>query len=434
MSMTERNWHFTILTAGLALSPWGFYLYWMDCSLLECCRLLLGLALLWGPCGVLLYQLLWEVIEDRICRFTFAWASSYAVTTLCYFALAVLKLTILFYLLQAFLVVLAAAIAFRRRLASPTIGPAQPRRWDLRLVFLIGASLVVNLRYQEPWRVTREQGQYQYSFCLFPDQLYFVGQAYALDEHIPPRQSMIRAGTPERAYHNFPHVTTMLIARYTLLCDMLRAHLLYHYAVIEVLLSLSLFCIARTITGTGWPGYAAIFLMYLLPNPWPPLKDQTGFFYFTLFPHVSSGLLPISVSSPQMYSGLVVLHGALLGLVWMCKTRAESRPNGPLVLVLALITAASLRFRVHLFLVLAPVFEGTLAILWLRTRQRYLVASAAIGLISQPCFYGKCAGRSTCRTPPRSASATTTSPTGPPASSFLIPGPAPRVSGTPSGT
>ncbi len=379
MSTNGKKWLFTAVLAALALTPWGYYLYRMGCSPLELSRLLLGLTLLWGPCGILLYQALSSTVEDRICRFTFAWAMSYTLTTLCYFALAALNLTVLFYLLLATALCGAALIARRRRQAACPPTASQPiRRWDGWLIFLIGASLVINLRYQDAFSITRASDEPQFSCCLFPDQLYFVGQAYALDHHFPPKESMIRAGTPERAYHNFPHLTTKHIARFTFLGDMLRVHLFYHYGVIEVLFCLTLFSLASTITGTRWPGYVAICLMYLLPIPPRPLLGSTGPFYFTLFPHVSSGLLPVCFTSPQMYSGLLVLHCVLLGLVLLCKSRAEGRPTCLLVFVLAVATGATLRFRVHVFLVLAPVFAAFLAVLWLRTRQRHFAVCMVI--------------------------------------------------------
>jgi len=97
----------------------------------------------------------------------------------------------------------------------------------------------------------------------FPDRLYHVGLAYELSRHIPPRQATIRGGTPERAYHHFMHLTTMLIGPYSGQPDMLRAHLIYHYAVIQILMCL-LLSIGRTLASSRVAGYCTLALTYVV--------------------------------------------------------------------------------------------------------------------------------------------------------------------------
>jgi hypothetical protein len=99
---------------------------------------------------------------------------------------------------------------------------------------------------------------------------------------------------------------------------MLRAHLVYHYAVIQVLMCLLLYGIGKTLAASRVAGYCALALMYVAVPPAPnlcPAPAAAGlpfkifpFFYFTVFPHLSSGLDPVSLLSPQMYSGLVAIR------------------------------------------------------------------------------------------------------------------------------
>ena len=83
------------------------------------------------------------------------------------------------------------------------------RRFDWVLAALVAASMVANIPAQSVWRRDAQTGGMIYDG--FADHLYHVGQAYELSRHIPPRQATIRGGSPERAYHNFMHLTTMLI-------------------------------------------------------------------------------------------------------------------------------------------------------------------------------------------------------------------------------
>src|SRR5437660_11995831 len=117
----------------------------------------------------------------------------------------------------------------------------------------------------------------------------------------------------------------MLIDRYTGQPDMLRAQLVYHYFVIQVLMCLLLYGIGKTLAASRIAGYCTLALMYVAvppaPNLWPVAgRESFPAFYFTVFPHLSSGLAPLALSSPQMYSGLVVIYAVILGLLtFVCR-------------------------------------------------------------------------------------------------------------------
>jgi hypothetical protein len=68
------------------------------------------------------------------------------------------------------------------------------------------------------------------------------------------------------------HLTTILVDRYTGHPDMFRAHLVYHYTVIQILMCLLLYGIGKTLTGSPAAGYCTLPLMYVAvaaPNLWP---------------------------------------------------------------------------------------------------------------------------------------------------------------------
>ena len=181
----------------------------------------------------------------------------------------------------------------------------------------------------------------------------------------------------------FSHLTTMLLGRFTRQGDLLRVHLVYHYTCIEICLCLLLFSIAVTLTGSRGAGYVAAAILYIAAAQWPPLGPHPfPYFYFTLFPHLSSGLNPVRMTSPQMYSGLVVTYGALLGML-LASVRLYRRERAlRLLLVVALLVAATARFRVHVFLPLLPGFLLVLALAWWRTRASACLVAAAVAVVS----------------------------------------------------
>ena len=375
----------------------AWYVAAMKWELGELARFALGVSALWGPCGALLYLALRAEIPDRTARLTISLIASYAITTLVYFGLAVVRLEPLFYTGLGGAAVGVAAYSLRGHGHARTLRHSILQlRPNFVLVALIAASLLLNIPYKTAYTEDPEAGTRTY--LLFRDHLYHVGLAYELARHVPPEQASIRGGSPERAYHLFPHLTTMLLARFTGQADMLRAHLVYHYTVIEVLMCLVLFCIARGLAGSPIAGYVAVSLMYVAAVPWPPLTTPSTvsfsemlawppsavfgnqFFYFTLFPHASSGLVPVAVASPQMYSGLLVAYGLLLGFILLSVRRGEQRSPGGLLMAMALMTGATMRFRIHVFIVMLPAFVMMTAYLWWRYRDRTYLGALAVVL------------------------------------------------------
>ena len=216
-----------------------------------------------------------------------------------------------------------------------------------------------------------------------------AGWAYELDRHTPNLQTPFRAGTPDRAYHHFSNVTTMLLGRFTNQSNLLRVHTVYHYTIIEILICLAFYSLVKTLTRSRWAGYLATSSVYLLIISWPPLllqfiNPQTihpfPAVYFTLFPHVSSGLDVVALTSSQMYSGLVVMYGALLGVL-LISIRAYNNQNlKTLLFITALVVAATMRFRVHVFLAILPCFLLIMVFLFWQKRQAIYLLAGGLSL------------------------------------------------------
>ena len=357
---------------------------------LELLRFIIGALALWMPLGGWLYLLLRKEVPDRTIRVAFSAGSSYALTTLFYFAAATLHCNWLFYSAQA--LAGAGLIYYAIQNRSTLVQRAKCfRRFDWVLAALVAASMVANIPAQSVWRRDAQTGGM--IFEGFPEHLYHVGQAYELSRHIPPQQATIRGGSPERAYHNFMHLTTMLIDRYTGQPDMLRVHLVYHYAVIQVSMCLLLYGIGKTLAASRIAGYCALALMYVAvpsaPNLCPvaapagfPVKTLP-FFYFTVFPHLSSGLDPVTLGSPQMYSGLVVLYAGMLGVLLFLERDKVGFRAPVLTLVAALTLAATTRFNIHIALVVLPAFLLITLDLWRRKHQNvFLVAGFGAAVVA----------------------------------------------------
>jgi hypothetical protein len=389
--MNLRRWPFTKIVLGCIT---GFLIvsYCVELHLggLELFRFITGALALWLPLAGWLYLLLRREVPDRTIRIVFSAACSYALTTLFYFATATLHCNWLFYSAQA---VAGAGLIYYAIQNRTTLVPCAKRcrHFDWVLAALIAASMVANIPTQSVWRRDAQSGGMIYEG--FMDHLYQVGQAYELSRHVPPRQATIRGGSPERAYHNFMHLTTMLIDRYTSQPDMLRAHLVYHYAVIQVLMCLLLYGIGKTLTASRVAGYCALALMYVAvppaPNLWPtampagfPVKT-VPYFYFTVFPHLSSGLDPVTLLSPQTYSGLVVLYAGILGLLLFLERDKLGFRVPLLTLTTALTLAATTRFNIHIALVVLPAFLLITLDLWRRKHQNvFLVAGCGAAVVA----------------------------------------------------
>ena len=392
--MNIRHWPFTKIVLGCITGYLAaYYCKELNLGALELVRFVTGALALWMPLGGWLYLLLRNELPDRTIRIALSAASSYALTTLFYFAAATLHCNWLFYSAQA---VAGAGLIYYAIENRWTLVPRAKcfRGFDWVLAALVAASMVANISTQSVWRRDAQTGGMIYDG--FMDHLYHVGQAYELSRHIPPLQATIRGGSPERAYHNFMHLTTMLIDRYTGQPDMLRAHLVYHYTVIQVLMCLLLYGIGKTLAASPVAGYYALALMYVAvppaPNLWP-VAAPTGlpfktfpFFYFTVFPHLSSGLDPVALSSPQMYSGLVVLYAGMLGLLLFLERDKLGFRAPVLTLAAALTLATTTRFRIHIALAVLPAFLLITLHLWRKKHQSVLLlaglgAAAVAGLL-----------------------------------------------------
>src|SRR5437867_27792 len=154
-----------------------------------------------------LYVLLRNEVPERIIRIAFSAGSSYALTTLFYFGAATLHCSWLFYFAQIAAVAGLIFYAIKNK-AIVTKNLRSFRYFDWVLAALVAASMVANIPAQSAWRRDAQAGGMIFDGA--PDQLFHVGLAYELSRHIPPRQAIARGGSPERAYHNFEHLTTML--------------------------------------------------------------------------------------------------------------------------------------------------------------------------------------------------------------------------------
>ena len=228
------------------------------------------------------------------------------------------------------------------------------------------------------------------------DATYLASLAYELDRQTPAAQQPARAGLKERAYHHFPHLNTMLIARYTGQPDMLRALLVYHFTVVEVLLCLSFFCIVRRVTGNRWASYFAVALVYVFAIPMTPVvPNDINYFFFTWHTHGTSNLEPSIIAAPQMYCALPVIFGTLLLILQISVRLSQRQAAGVLAVLAGLLAAVLMRFRVQTFLILFPSVMMLFAIGWYRTR-RWIFAGPAW----RPCWswvasFWKCSCRCT---------------------------------------
>ena len=381
-----RRWPFAkIIPACIASCLTVYYCAELHLGALELLRFMAGALALWIPLGGWLYVLLRNEVPDRISRIAFSAGSSYALTTLFYFGAATLHCSWLFYFAQIAAVAGLIFYAIKNK-AIVTKDLRCLRHFDWVLAALVAASMVANIPAQSAWRRDAQTGGM--IFDGGADHLFHVGLAYELSRHIPPRQAMARGGSPERAYHNFEHLTTMLIDRYTGQQDMLRAQLVYHYFVIQVLMCLLLYGIGKTLAASRIAGYCTLALMYVIvppaPNLWPVAgSEHLPLYYFTVFPHLSSGLDPVALLAPQMYSGLVVLYAGMLGLLlFLERDKLESRAP-VLILAAALTLAATTRFRIHIALAVLPAFLLITLHLWRRKHQSvFLLAGFGAAVVA----------------------------------------------------
>jgi hypothetical protein len=359
------------LGAILLLGYYGISLHWSFQELGHC---LVGMTLLWGPLGALLYVLLHRSVADPTVRLALSYAGSYTLTTLLYFGAAVIRVEWLF----GAVLLAAAGVALwlgRRLLRTKSLD--LPRLDSLLLAILAG-SLVTTIPYSTALTL-RPSGDRV--LTGFVDKLYHVGLEYELSRHVPPSQATIRGGTPERAYHMFPHLTAMLIGRFTGQREMLRAHNVYHYAAITVLICLALYGIGFLLTAGRTGGYVCAFLPFLFAIAMRPIMPNgPGYFFFTVLPHATSTIYPTLWTSPQMYSGIAVTYGVLLAVAAIVRMPQGQVGDYVLPVLSGVMTAALLRFRVQCWIATLPVFLVFVFWMWYRSRRAAWLLSAAIAL------------------------------------------------------
>src|SRR5260370_4009047 len=155
----------------------------------------------------------------------------------------------------------------------------------------------------------------------------------------------------------FSHLAAMFMARFTGQRQMLRGHGVYHCAAITVLICLTLYGIGFLLTTTRTGGYVCAFLPFLFAIPMRPIMPNTlGYFFFTVLPHATSTVVPTLGTSPQMYSGIAVMYGVLLGIAAVMRMPRAERGDYVLPVVSGLMVATLLRFRVHCWIATLPVF------------------------------------------------------------------------------
>ncbi len=342
-----------ILLAVVCVAYVGVKLEW---TLAEGARFVGGIVLLWAPVTFLCFVVLEDQVRETDVRFCLSLGASYSLTVVSYFAFSVLGVLEGFYVLQAVAVVAAFLLLWRRsRQVNLLAQIRQGFRPDWFLILIVAASLVVNIYYQVPLTVRPDSGDI--SLNVYLDHLYHTGLDYELARHVPPLQASVAGELPERAYHMFSHLVTVLIDRFTSQNDMLRAHLVYHYIIIEILLCLIPYALGRVLTGSKVGGYISALMMYLLAYACPAiLPNSINYFYFTLFPHMTSGLQPALMTSPQMYASFVVLYATLLGMALVARRYSERLSHHKLLFLTALIVVVGLRFRVQMFIAVAPAF------------------------------------------------------------------------------
>ena len=371
----------------LSVAALALYLLTLSWPPSELLLALVGVGALLGPFAAALYLLLRRQMPDRMTGWIVSLIASYALVALVYFLTSAIGLPAIFYAMQlaaagaagaAFLKGLKGLQGWHWRDIGAMAGRWKSFNWEL--IALIALGLWTQARYQIPFRADPQTGGVRY--VLYGDQTYFTSLSYELGRATPPRQQSVQAGAPERAYHLFPHVMTMLIARYTFQSDMLRAHLAYHYALIEVLLPLALYCIVRLISGSKPAGLLGVALLYILAVPVPPLmQNAIQYFYFTIYPHATSILEPVVFTSPQMYSGLLVLFGVLLALAVVSSRRHDRQDVGWVMVVTGAMVGALMLFRAQIFLPIAPGFCLLMAWFWARKPTRWPAIAGGVTIL-----------------------------------------------------
>ncbi len=269
---------------------------------------------------------------------------------------------------------MAAVVILKRRGAngSETLVGFRHYRPDWMLVALVLASLCATARYQRPFEAVGDSGDVRY--LLNGDQTYFTSLAYELDRGCPPADCPYHAGVRERAYHSLPHLTLALFGQASGETDLLRSHLVVGYSVLVALCCGLVFCLSRELGGSRSAGLTGTWLLFVGAIPIPPLSPNlVHYFYFTIWPQSSSTIEPTLLTSPQMFYGVTVVYGVLLGLLRVFRSLRDGRPYLRLAIVTSLLAALLLRFRVQCFVVVFPCVCLAFLVMAIRHRCYWLL-------------------------------------------------------------
>lgn len=396
-----------LLAALICLGIWTIAVR-QELGLAEAGGVIAGLIALWLPLGLAIYGATRRQFDGALAAGTFAAIASYALTTLLYFALAVVGIwqpavPRCFPLLQFVILVASIWRLVRAKSGQPAARPApmfdagaassengKPRGWlhvldcvDWGLVLLLVAGGLANERYQHTFEPVTGAAAPSRLFVTGTEQCRFAALAYELTRGTPPRQQPSEAGARSSATHIFPELTLALMARYCGESDLLRAQLCLHSALISILLSLTIFTIASCGTGSRWAGYTSVALVTVLAIPWPRLISEHALdsYYFTLLPHATSCVEPLLVNFPGMASALLVAGGVMLGVAQLSLNTARGEPVGRLAIVLGMLVGALLRFRIQFGLFFIPVYLFLLCDCWRRKRETALFAAGVVALL-----------------------------------------------------
>ncbi|MGE5818216.1 MAG: hypothetical protein ACM37Z_09350 [Deltaproteobacteria bacterium] len=149
-----------------------YYCKALHVGVVELLRFVGGALALWLPFAGWLYLVSRNEVPDRTVRIAFGAASSYALTTLFYFAAATLHCTWLFYSVEA---VAAAGLIYYAIKHRAVFGSLLEhfRRFDWVLAVLIAASMVASIPAQSAWRRDPQTGGMIYDGSK--DILYHAG-------------------------------------------------------------------------------------------------------------------------------------------------------------------------------------------------------------------------------------------------------------------
>jgi hypothetical protein len=124
--------------------------------------------------------------------------------------------------------------------------------------------------------------------------------------------------------------------------------------------------------------------MFIIVYPFPALiPNKLGYYFFTLEPHVSSFLEPDIVTMTQGFCSVSLVYAFALGLLMIGRQVRAGGPPFWLPLLLALMVAAEMRFRIHVFLPLMPGFLLLMVYFWIRSQKwSFALAIGACLLVS----------------------------------------------------